>query len=1465
MAASGPTWCRSTTGSPRLIGATGSSRAVGLATEVLRLGAPVGEIGTVVVHLPGLLGRVELRFLEAVAERTPVHVLLGVTGSPDDEVLAQRFAALGAPSTPPEPSVADVVTEVLSANDIDDEVRGAVRRLLHHAEAGDEPVPLHRMALVHPVGSPYAGIVAEVLRSAGIPFSGPSPTTLAQSAPGRVLLGVLDVAGSGFGRQEVIDLWSTGLVFDDAGVLPFARFDEVSRRLGVVGGLDRWRQALAAADEHERARAGTPDDDGDVDGAGGAVEARRAVLDHLGRSLDVLDELCQSMPSAWADVAGWGAAVLDRLCGPLTRRGWPDHELNADTVVRTALGRLHALAAVEEAPSGRLVRETIATVLDTPAPRRAGTGHGLLVTTPEQPPVTPLDAVAVVGLAEGSLPRTVRDDVLLGEAVRRSAGLAVAEDRHLAQRRGFRAALASAAALRVLTYARNDQRSGRSLVPSRWLLEVLGERSGERPRAEDLMAGRPVEGVQVVPSPAAGLEAVAAGRTAALDGGERALAALVAAGSLDGHPAAGPTLAPGVLLARSRRARAFTRFDGDLGGHGVDVTAMGVLSPTSIETYAGCPRRWFFGHVLGLGEVDRPEAIDRIQPRRSRHAGAPGARAVLRRGHHRRPGPCTRARLVTGAAPAPRRHRRRGVRRARGVVVSPVTPAGGSTIARRSTACSRPRWSRDTECRAALGTRPVAVEFTFGRRGQPPLEIDLGDGRIVRLAGQADRVDRAGRTLHVWDYKYSGGGGFRDLVKDEDKGGDPLLGGTKIQLVAYATAAGERYDVDTVYARYWLLRPDVVGTIIGYEVDDALRERFRRVLGVVADGIAAGRFPARPGDHQWHLGNFANCTWCEFDAICPGDRDVEWQRVRIEPSLARYVRLAEEGSATVVDQAPERARLMSDVLADQDARDRIAGRHGHTLFVEAGAGSGKTSALVSRLVSLVVGDPGGQGRTPTPGVDVESIAAITFTEAAAAELRARVRQTLEDVAAGHPVRQVVDTARRSPCRGRRARPARPRHDLHAARLRPAAAAGRAGRGRTPAFASRCTTTSARRCASRSAGGASSVGCSTTMRWPPPCARRWRLGIGTDQLQVLAAMLGQNWDLVEEAQRQGQRRCRPARRRRPVDAARRRRGSPRSKSSLDSLVRCRRDDDRLLVWITRDVRAAAAGPAQQPHRPLPHLAVRARRVHRQVRKQGQSRRLAEGDGKAETAAAATDHRRRPGRRLASSPTPCSPASAASSPPTRSTTPRPAVARDASSSTTCSCWPARCCATHRDVRAAVPPAVPAPADRRVPGHRPAPDRAGRPHRRRPRPRHRPRRGTRSTVEAGRLFFVGDPKQSIYRFRRADIDLFSRTARALRRRLHQPAGQLPHRRPGPAVLQRASSRRLIAPATDTADEHGRVAQPDYVPLLEQRRPPFPGAPGPPWCCSATAPPTRRRCRPAGRSADVAAVLGRAHAEGW
>lgn len=75
-------------------------------------------------------------------------------------------------------------------------------------------------------------------------------------------------------------------------------------------------------------------------------------------------------------------------------------------------------------------------------------------------------------------------------------------------------------------------------------------------------------------------------------------------------------------------------------------------------------------------------------------------------------------------------------------------------------------------------------------------------------------------------------------------------------------------------------------------------------------------------------------------------------------------------------------------LADQSARNRIRTSLGETLFVEAGAGSGKTSVLVDRFVALVVDG----------GIAVRNIAAVTFTEKAAAELRDRIRARLEEEA-----------------------------------------------------------------------------------------------------------------------------------------------------------------------------------------------------------------------------------------------------------------------------------------------------------------------------------------------------------------------------------------------------------------------------------------------------------------------------------
>ena len=72
-------------------------------------------------------------------------------------------------------------------------------------------------------------------------------------------------------------------------------------------------------------------------------------------------------------------------------------------------------------------------------------------------------------------------------------------------------------------------------------------------------------------------------------------------------------------------------------------------------------------------------------------------------------------------------------------------------------------------------------------------------------------------------------------------------------------------------------------------------------------------------------------------------------------------------------------------VADQNARERIQGDLGASLIVEAAAGTGKTTELIGRIIALIQ-----QGRT-----SLERILAVTFTELAAGEMKLRLRTELE--------------------------------------------------------------------------------------------------------------------------------------------------------------------------------------------------------------------------------------------------------------------------------------------------------------------------------------------------------------------------------------------------------------------------------------------------------------------------------------
>jgi ATP-dependent helicase/nuclease subunit A len=77
---------------------------------------------------------------------------------------------------------------------------------------------------------------------------------------------------------------------------------------------------------------------------------------------------------------------------------------------------------------------------------------------------------------------------------------------------------------------------------------------------------------------------------------------------------------------------------------------------------------------------------------------------------------------------------------------------------------------------------------------------------------------------------------------------------------------------------------------------------------------------------------------------------------------------------------------MTTTLVDQDARARVTDRFDESLLVEAGAGTGKTTALVKRIVNALAAG----------AATIDDLAVVTFTNDAAAELASRVRERLEE-------------------------------------------------------------------------------------------------------------------------------------------------------------------------------------------------------------------------------------------------------------------------------------------------------------------------------------------------------------------------------------------------------------------------------------------------------------------------------------
>ena len=809
---------------------------------------------------------------------------------------------------------------IVSAPDVREEVRRAVRDMLREARDG---TPFHRMAALYRQADPYAHQLRLELSLAGLPVAGPDPTTLKDSAAGRLLLGLLGVIEDDFGRSQLMQWLAEAPVRDGPGGFvasaELMHWEALSRQAGVVRGLDQWRERVGRSVEQaeERARLSALREEASP----ARVRAMEEQARRAARLVDFVEGLAGHLPpedgSSWRQFGEWAKGALDYYAASPV--DWPEPQQSALDRVEEVLGQLSELDDVEPGAGLAEFRQALEQALDAPSGRTGATGSGVFVASLGAAIGMEFDAVWILGMAEGAFPPRPVEDPLLPDRARRSLGRSLGNgklpqrrDAVLDERRRYLAALAIGKR-RYLSYARTDPGARRGQRPAPWLLDAASDRqddagAGPRVTSQEL-AQISAPWLSVIQSPEEALTDAAGGSAA--DGHEYDLVDLAewrqAGGILDRHPLAvagssvnstfgnspigASPIGRALNMERARGNRALTEWDGYLGSAAQGSARLSgaltrVFSPTRLESWSKCPFQFFLGNVLSLSAWETPEdvltisalergtLIHRILERfiSETLASGPPSEGVAW-------GPTHISRIEAIAGEEFRAAENRGVTGRR-----ILWEAVKEEIVRDLLAFLE----KDTERLAQYGVQPWRTEHPFGFEG-PPVTLDLPDGEQVSFRGLIDRIDvdaSLSRAVVV-DYKTGSAVPYRGMSED------PLGGGARLQLPVYALAVRNALLPDAeVEAEYWF-----VSTRGGFQREKVqlsdIEADFRATVQTVVQGIRNGVFPANPGPPGQN--GPSNCAFCDFDRVCPASRTTLWELKQASPQAEPYVKLAQVG------------------------------------------------------------------------------------------------------------------------------------------------------------------------------------------------------------------------------------------------------------------------------------------------------------------------------------------------------------------------------------------------------------------------------------------------------------------------------------------------------------------------------------------------------------------------------------------
>ena len=583
-------------------------------------------------------------------------------------------------------------------------------------------------------------------------------------------------------------------------------------------------------------------------------------------------------------------------------------------------------------------------------------------------------AVCIVGLAEREFPPAPKQDPLLLDAERaelneqfgwelplRTAGV----DPEPLQ---FALAVSAARERLQLSYARTQHGSARPLYASGFLRSAVAALTGRRIAAEDLdelgdpwfvrLPGGRIGATELDDA----LDAFDYDRTLVEQAPTEAVPVLAS------HR---PAVARGRTAWLSRRFEpVLTPYDGGLSPAAEAVLEShprlsGALSASAFQGFAECGLQFFLSRVLGLRALEEPEDVPRI--------------SALDRGDlvHRIL-ELVLSELLPGDPP---RHERRDAHLA---LVERIADEQFAAFQAHGLTGHPQLWEIDKSVMLAelrlwydaeildaetRGSDHAAFEVSYGLpldddahplSRADPAEIAVGR-RTLRLSGRIDRLQWRGRGdgFIVIDYKTG---------RQRDKKRALFDGGSALQLPLYLHGAGHLLGrsphAGTAEYFYVSRRGGFARHVMTGDALASATAEFDQVLGSFADAMFGGVVPRATRRAKVHVLRLQGAL-----STLGGARRPHGYQARRSSAPWRSSRVGDQVSA----------------LIDAGARERIENDLDVSMCVEAGAGTGKTTMLVRRIVALL----------RTGRATIEQLAVITFTEKAAAELSARLRFALE--------------------------------------------------------------------------------------------------------------------------------------------------------------------------------------------------------------------------------------------------------------------------------------------------------------------------------------------------------------------------------------------------------------------------------------------------------------------------------------